>query len=98
MTHTLKKGALGALDAFVMAVAGSAPAYSTTASTAALIAAVGNAGPAALCIAVIPMLGVTLAFAYLNRWRSDAGAAYAWVGRAINPALGFIAGWALLRG
>ena len=29
-------------------------------------------------------------------WRSDAGAAYAWVGRAIHPALGFIAGWALL--
>ena len=37
-----------------------------------------------------------IAFSYLNLWRSDAGAAYAWVGRAIHPALGFIAGWALL--
>ncbi|MGA7384726.1 MAG: APC family permease, partial [Methylocella sp.] len=35
-------------------------------------------------------------FAYLNRWRPDAGAAYAWVGRAMHPALGFLAGWALL--
>ena len=42
------------------------------------------------------MIGITVAFAYLNRWRSEAGAAYAWVGRAIHPALGFLAGWALL--
>ena len=77
-------------------IAGSAPAYSITASTAALIAAVGLAGPAALLIAFLPMTGITIAFSYLNMWRSDAGAAYAWVGRAIHPALGFIAGWALL--
>lgn len=79
-----------------MAVAGSAPAYSITASTAALVAAVGIAGPAALWVAFLPMIGVSIAFSYLNRWRSDAGAAYAWVGRAIHPALGFLAGWSLL--
>ncbi len=96
MEHSLRKGALGLLDTTVMAVAGSAPAYSITASTAALVAAVGTAGPAALLIAFLPMLGITIAFSYLNLWRSDAGAAYAWVGRAIHPALGFIAGLALL--
>lgn len=94
--HSLRKGALGLLDSAIMSVAGSAPAYSITASTAALIAAVGLAGPAALLIAFLPMTGITIAFSYLNLWRSDAGAAYAWVGRAIHPALGFIAGWALL--
>ena len=93
---SLRQGALGLLDSAVMAVAGSAPAYSITASTAALIAAAGIAGPAALWIAFLPMIGITIAFSYLNAWRSDAGAAYAWVGRAIHPALGFIAGWALL--
>jgi amino acid transporter len=56
----------------------------------------GLAGPAALWVAFIPMIGITLAFFYLNQWRSDAGAAYAWIGRAVNPALGFLAGWALL--
>jgi amino acid permease len=96
MEHSLRKGALGLLDSAVMAIAGSAPAYSITASTAALVAAVGIAGPAALLIAFLPMIGITIAFSYLNLWRSDAGAAYAWVGRAIHPALGFIAGWALL--
>jgi len=96
LDRSLRQGALGLLDTVVMAVAGSAPAYSITASTAALAAAVGTAGPAALSVAFLPMIGITVAFAYLNRWRSEAGAAYAWVGRAIHPALGFLAGWALL--
>ncbi|HXW71766.1 MAG TPA: APC family permease [Methylocella sp.] len=94
--HSLKHGALSFLDTAVMAVAGSAPAYSITASSSALIAAVGLASPATLLIAFFPMAGISLAFSNLNRWRSDAGAAYAWVGRAMHPALGFIAGWALL--
>ncbi|MBO0734912.1 MAG: APC family permease [Methylocapsa sp.] len=92
----MKKGALGLLDSFIMAVAGSAPAYSITVSTAALIVAAGTAGPAALLLAALPMIGISLAFAQLNRWQPDAGAAYVWVGRAIHPALGFLAGWALL--
>jgi amino acid transporter len=96
LDRSLRQGALGLLDTVVMAVAGSAPAYSITASTAALAAAVGIAGPAALSVAFLPMIGITVAFSYLNRWRSEAGAAYAWVGRAIHPALGFLAGWALL--
>ncbi len=96
LERSLKKGALGFLDALAMAVAGSAPAYSITVTTAALVAAAGIAGPAALWIAALPIIGITIAFAYLNRWRPDAGAAYAWVGRAMHPALGFLAGWALL--
>jgi amino acid transporter len=79
-----------------MAIAGSAPAYSITVSTAALFAATGVAGPAALWIAALPIIGIAVAFAYLNRWRPDAGAAYVWVGRAMHPALGFLAGWSLL--
>ncbi len=96
MERSLKKGALSFLDSLTMAVAGSAPAYSITVTTATLVAAAGLAGPAALWIAAVPMIGITIAFAYLNRWRPDAGAAYVWVGRAMHPALGFLAGWALL--
>ena len=96
MERSLKKGALSFLDALTMAVAGSAPAYSITVTTAALVAAAGVAGPAALWIAALPIIGIAVAFAYLNRWRPDAGAAYVWVGRAMHPALGFLAGWALL--
>jgi amino acid transporter len=96
LERSLKKGALGFLETLAMAIAGSAPAYSITVTTAALVAAAGVAGPAALWIAALPIIGIAVAFAYLNRWRPDAGAAYAWVGRAMHPALGFLAGWALL--
>src|ERR1700730_2931973 len=96
LASSLKKGALSFFDTLIMAIAGSAPAYSITVSTAALIVAAGLAGPAALWVAALPMFGITLAFARLNRWQPDAGAAYVWVGRAMHPALGFLAGWALL--
>lgn len=42
------------------------------------------------------MFGVAMSYYYLNAWRSDAGAAYVWVGRTISPVLGFFAGWAML--
>ncbi|MCX7899511.1 MAG: APC family permease, partial [Methylocystis sp.] len=63
---------------------------------AALVAAVGLAGPAALSLAFAPMLGVAIAFALLNHWRPEAGAVYAWVRRALSPSLGVIAGWSML--
>jgi len=79
-----------------MAVAGSAPAYTIAASTAALVGAVGLAGPAALLYCGIPMLGIAWAFSYLNRVESNAGASYAWVAKILQPGLGFIAGWSLV--
>ena len=93
---TLKANAIGLTDSVVMALAGTAPAYSLTAATATLVAAVGLGGPAALLYGAIPMFGIAFAFLYLNKWRSDAGATYTWIGRSLSPSLGFMAGWALL--
>ncbi len=92
----LRAGVLGLFDSVVMAVAGSAPAYTIAGSTAALIGVVALAGPAALLYCGIPMLGIAWAFSYLNRIEANAGASYAWVGRVLHPALGFIAGWSLV--
>src|SRR5579875_1525179 len=92
----LQQNALSKLDITVMAIAGSAPAYSISASTAALIGAVGLLGPGSILYAAISMFGIALAMMFLNNWRSDAGASYAWVGRSMNPSLGFMSGWALL--
>ncbi|WP_328931371.1 MULTISPECIES: APC family permease [unclassified Streptomyces] len=92
----LQANALGTFDTVVMAVAGSAPAYSLAATTAVLVGAVGLASPAALLYCAIPMLGVALAFSYLGRIDVNAGASYSWVGRTLHPFLGFISGWALV--
>ncbi|ATW49560.1 APC family permease [Streptomyces peucetius] len=92
----LRPGVLGTFDTTVMAVAGSAPAYSIAATTAVLVATVGFAGPAALLYCAIPMLGIVLAFGRLGRIDVNAGAAYSWVGRTLHPFLGFLSGWALV--
>src|SRR5580658_2157090 len=91
----LRHDALTKLDALLISVAGSAPANSLAVSTAALVAAVGLFGPGAILFGALPMFGIAIAFYYLNVWRSDAGASYAWVGRALHPALGFLAGWSI---
>lgn len=96
MSQGLKQNALSILDTITLAVAGTAPSYSLNATTAALIAAVGMASPAALVYGAIPMFGISFAFKYLNEWRADAGATYAWVGRSLNPYLGFLAAWTFL--
>lgn len=92
----LQPNVLGTFDTVVMAVAGSAPAYSLAATSAVLVAAVGLAAPAALLYCAIPMLGIVLAYGRLGRLDPNAGAAYSWVARTLHPALGFLSGWALV--
>jgi len=92
----LQRNALSALDSTLISVSATAPANTLATSTAALVAAVGVSGPGALLFCAIPMVGIAMAYFYLNAWRSDAGAAYAWVGRSLNPQLGFFAGWSLV--
>ncbi|MFJ1709610.1 APC family permease [Kitasatospora sp. NPDC088346] len=92
----LRANALGAADAVVMAIAGTAPAYTLAATTAVLAAAAGLASPASLFWCALPMTGVALAFKYLGRLDANAGASYSWVARALHPVLGFISGWALV--
>lgn len=92
----LRPDVLGRFDTTVMAVAGSAPAYSLAATTAVLVGAVGLAAPAALLYCALPMLGIVLAYGRLGRIDVNAGAAYSWVGRTLHPCLGFLCGWALV--
>jgi amino acid transporter len=95
-TGGLQQGVLSFFDSAVMAVAGSAPAYSIAATTAAIVAAVGLASPAALLYCGIPMMGIAIAYHHLNSVEANSGAAYAWVGRVLHPVLGFLSGWALV--
>jgi amino acid transporter len=94
--HSLERNALGFWDAIVMAVAGSAPAYSIAATTALIVGAVGFGAPAALLWCGIPMMGIAVAYHHLNKLGASAGAAYEWVGRVLHPILGFFTGWGLV--
>ncbi|WP_051939954.1 APC family permease [Phaeacidiphilus oryzae] len=95
-SRALRADVLGSFDTIVMAVAGSAPAYTLAATTAVLVGAAGLVSPAALLGCVIPMLGIAWAFNHLGKVDVNAGASYSWVGRALHPSLGFLSGWALV--
>ena len=62
----------------------------------ALAAAYGGGAVVILC--GVPMLILANAYRRLNLWNANCGASFEWVGRAINPYLGFFTGWLMLAG
>ncbi len=87
---------LGLGDVIVLALASSGPTQSIAVSLAAIVAAVSYAGIVPIFLCLIPMLGIAIGYRRLNAWQSDAGATFGWVGRALNPKAGFLAGWLML--
>lgn len=96
--HELRPNAIGLLQSTVIAIASSAPGQATAISLAAIIVASAYGGGAAIIITTIPMLAIAFAYHRLNMWEQNCGASYVWVGRAINPYLGFMVGWIMLVG
>ena len=92
----LAKGALGSVETAIMGIAGTAPAYSIAATTAAMVAVVGVQSVGSIFYCGLIMFGIVLAYARLSAAMPDAGAAFAWVGRVFGPGWGFMAGWGLL--
>jgi amino acid transporter len=52
----------------------------------------------AIVITGIPMLIIANAYRRLNMWNANCGASFEWVGRSINPYLGFLTGWLMIAG
>jgi amino acid transporter len=94
--RSLAAGALSGKDVVVMALASSGPTQSVAVSLAAILATVAYAGFLPILICFIPMLGIAIGYQRLNAWHTSAGATYSWVGRALNPHAGFLAGWLML--
>jgi amino acid transporter len=92
----LRVNAIGLKDAIVIGLASSGPTASIALTLAAIVAASSYAGPIAIVICGLPMLGIALAYRRLNRWRVNCGGTYTWAGRAISPSFGFMVGWVML--
>jgi len=91
----LKAGAIGFVDALVIGLAATSPAYSLAAVIGAITAAVGVYAPGALLASFVPMALIATAFLYLNRVDQDCGTTFSWVTRAMGPWFGWIGGWAI---
>src|ERR1700690_4254899 len=94
----LEPDAIGVAQDTIIGMASSAPAAVVAISLASLAATSNYGGGVILLISAIPMLIIANAYRRLNMWSANAGASFEWVGRAINPYLGFLTGWLMIVG
>ncbi len=92
----LEPNAIGVAQDTVIGMASSAPAATVGLSLAALAAATAYGSGLILLLTAIPMLIIANAYRRLNMWNANCGASFEWVGRAINPYLGFLTGWLMV--
>jgi amino acid transporter len=92
----LEPDAINVAQDTVIGMASSAPAATLAISLAALVAATAYASLPVLLLTAIPMLIIAYSYHRLNLWSANCGASFEWVGRAINPYLGFMTGWLMI--
>ncbi|HEY8583407.1 MAG TPA: APC family permease [Capillimicrobium sp.] len=91
----LKSGAIGFVDALVIGLASTAPAYSLAAVIGLIVLDAGVQAPAVLLASFVPMFFIAAAFYWMNRADPDCGTTFSWVTRAMGPYLGWMGGWAI---
>src|SRR5262245_39780421 len=91
----LDHDALSFVDALVIGLNATSPAYSLAAVIGPIVVLVGVAAPGVLLASFVPMLLIASAFYYLNRVDQDCGTTFSWVTRAMGPWFGWIGGWAI---
>src|SRR5450759_3465061 len=94
----LEPDAIGVAQDTVIGMASSAPAATIGLSLAALAATTAYGSGPILILTAIPMLIIANAYRRCNMWNANCGASFEWVGRAINPYLGFLTGWLMIAG
>ncbi|MFD4690859.1 APC family permease [Streptomyces sp. NPDC058463] len=92
---TLKPNAIGFVDALVIGLNATSPAYSVAAVIGPIVALVGIYAPGVLFASFVPMLLIASAFYYLNKVDQDCGTTFSWVTRAMGPWTGWLGGWAI---
>src|SRR5947209_14093355 len=92
----LEPDAISVTQDVVIGLASSAPAASIGLTLAALAAATAYGSGPVIVLTAVPMLVIANAYRRLNLWNANCGASFEWVGRAINPYLGFITGWLMI--
>jgi amino acid transporter len=92
----LEPDAIGVTQDTVIGLANAAPAVSIALTIAVLAAATAYGSVPSLLICAIPMIVIANAYRRLNMWNANCGVSFEWVGRTINPYLGFMTGWMVI--
>jgi amino acid transporter len=97
-TSRLEPNAISVAQDTLIGLADTGPTVTVQFSLVLLIAASAYGAPIVLIITAVPMLIIANAYRRLNLWNANCGASFEWVGRAINPYLGYMTGWLMLAG
>jgi amino acid transporter len=92
----LEPDAIGVAQDTVIGMASAAPTVSVGLTLAGLAATAAYGGGPLIVLCGLAMLIIANAYRRLNLWNANCGASFEWVGRAINPYLGFITGWLMI--
>jgi amino acid transporter len=98
LENRLEPDAIGVAQDTVIGMATAAPAASAGLILAGLAAATAYASGPALILMALPMIVIANCYRRLNLWNANCGAAFEWVGRVINPYVGFLVGWLMIMG
>jgi amino acid transporter len=94
----LEPDAINVAQDTVIGMASAAPAASTGLTLATFVVATAYATVPVLLLTALPMLIIANSYRRLNLWKANCGASFEWVGRAIDPYLGFMTGWWMVAG
>ena len=92
----LEPDAIGAAQDTIIGMGNSAPTVALGLVLAYLAASSAYGSGPVIVLCGIPMLIIANAYRRLNLWSANCGASFEWVGRAINPYLGFMTGWLMI--
>jgi amino acid transporter len=92
----LEPNAISTAQDTIIGMASSAPAATVGLTVAGLAAATAYGSTPVMLISAAAMLVIANSYRRLNLWKANVGASFEWVGRAINPYLGFLTGWLMI--
>ncbi len=95
LPEELKHDSIGFVDALVIGLNATSPAYSLAAVIGPIVALVGVYAPGVLVASFVPMLLIAGAFNFMNKADQDCGTTFSWVTRAMGPWWGWQGGWAI---
>ncbi|BAU87957.1 amino acid transporter [Streptomyces laurentii] len=90
--HSMHRS-LGLLDGVAIAASSTAATSSIGIGLGLMAGVVGLHLPVIMLLAFLPVLAIAGGYGRLNTAEPDAGSSYRWVGRTLNPWLGFLTGW-----
>ncbi|SEM50565.1 APC family permease [Streptacidiphilus jiangxiensis] len=84
---------IGTRDSLAVAASSIAATSSVGVGIGLIAGVVGLHLPGLMLLGFLPVLGIAVGYAQLNRVEPNCGNAYVWVGQSLSPWLGFLVGW-----